>query len=186
MKSGLVHWVLPETWEKFSEHIANQSAHGFIRIRELNVTLNTAEIEGVYTMSQYEDLEKVRQGMWQCQYRNWHNKGKRECECKKDFYRKQEEIRRKKEEDEANKPQTPEERERSIAALTLMNEEWALEGNPIGRSMFQIGNRTGRVIRKATIEQWEKKNGCKANLAGLSVEKDSEDITNNEDQHDNA
>lgn len=177
MKSGLIHWVTKETGEKTSEYLANQKAHSFLRIRELNnITINTAEMEGVYDHGQYEDLCRVKGGEWQCAYRRWHPK-KGECHCKVEIRKKEEEDRKRKEEAEHNKPQTPEEIERSREAMIKMNEMAALDGSPIFRSMFLQGRKNGRRVRPATIAEWEKKNGKKADLDGIAIE----GITNNQD-----
>lgn len=175
MKGGLVHWVLPVTWEKISELLATQTAHRFIRISELNITINTAEVEGTYTMEQYQDLCKVKQGMWQCEYRNWHNKGKRECECAREWRQKQAEEERKKKEAEDNRPLTDEERKANAEAFRKMSEKAALDGKPdsIFRQAYMKGNRSGKVIRRSTIAEWEKEKKQKADTAGLAIDENA-------------
>lgn len=81
MKGGLVHWVGEDTAQRIQGALQAQRAHSFMKITELDITINTAEIEGVYTMEQYEDIAKVKQGMWQCEFRIWH-KRREECECR--------------------------------------------------------------------------------------------------------
>lgn len=186
MKSGLIHWVSKETGERASEHLANQSGHSFIRIKELNnITINSAEVEGVYDHAKYTELCRVKSGEWQCSYGKWHMK-KGECQCKKEWYAEQERKRKAKEDEEANRPMTPEEQERSRNAMRKMNEMAALDGSSIFRTRFLKGRQNGLKIRKVTIAEWEKKNGREADLTGLAIEGEGEDITNNEDQHDNA
>lgn len=176
MKSGLVHWVSKETGEKAANHLATQTGHSFMRISELGgIAVNTSEMEGAYTHKQYEDLCRVKSGEWQCAYGKWHPK-KGECQCKAEYYREQERKRKAKEEAESNRPQTPEEIERSREAMLKMNEMAALDGSSIFRSMFTPGRKNGRQIRKATIAEWEKKNSRKADLEGLCIE----GITNNQ------
>jgi len=171
MKSGLVHWVTRETGEKAAEHLANQSSHTFLRIRELGgIAVNTAEMEGAYTHKQYDDICRIKSGEWQCAYGNWHKKKGGECSCRAEAMRREAEAKRKKEEAEASKPMTPEEQQRSRDMMTKMSEMSALDDSPIFRGMFRIGNKDGRTIRKSTIEEWERKNGRKANLEGLAVE----------------
>lgn len=172
MKGGLVHWVLPATWEKISELLATQTAHRFMRISELNITINTAEIEGAYTMEQYQDLCKVKQGMWQCEYRNWHNKGKRECECAREWRQKQERERQAKEDAENNRPLTDEERAANAEAFRKMSEKAALDGLPgsIFRRAFEKGNRSGKAIRRSTIKEWEKEKGKAPDLTNLAID----------------
>jgi hypothetical protein len=178
MKGGLVHWVKEETWRKISQILETQTAHGFIRIRELDVTLNSADIEGAYTLAQYGDIEKVKQGMWQCAYRNWHNKGKRECDCAAEAEKKRrlDEEARQREED--NRPLSEEEREKNKERLLLSTEEAALrqiqEGKPDGifASMFRKGNLKRRRIRQSTIDSWIAKNGP-VETKTLSISKES-------------
>lgn len=186
MKSGLIHWVTKETGERASEHLANQSGHSFIRIKELNnITINSAEVEGVYDHAKYAELCRVKSGEWQCSYGKWHLK-KGECQCKKEWQAEEERKRRKKEEEENSKPVSPEEQEKSRKAMSMMSETSALDGSQMFRSMYSKGNSRGRKISKEAIAEWEKKNGRKADLAGLAIEEEGGGITNNEDQHDNA
>jgi len=176
MKSGLIHWVTGETGDKMSEHLANQAGHSFIRIKELgNITINTAEVEAVYNHQQYTDLCRVKSGEWQCSYGKWHLK-KGECQCKAEYYREQERKRKEAEDAEKNRPMTPEEHARNREAMTRMNEMAALNGSAgnIFRSMYSIGNKAGRKLRRKTIEEWEKENGRTADVAGLAIEEESD------------
>ena len=96
MKSKLVHWVSIPTAERLQAQLQSQNAHNFVRIAELGITINTAEVEGVYGIDQYEKLSKINQGMWECQYRAWHQK-KEQCFCAREIARKHwEETNRKK------------------------------------------------------------------------------------------
>lgn len=187
MKSGLIHWVSSETGDKMSEHLANQSGHSFLRIKELgNITINTAEVEAVYNHQQYTDLCRVKSGEWQCSYGKWHPK-KGECQCKSEYLKEQARKREKEQQERDNRPLTPEEQERNRESFVKMGEMSALDKpDSIFGHSFRIGNKNGKVIRRSTIAEWEEKNGRKANLAGLAIEKEGGDITNNEDQHDNA
>lgn len=122
MKGGLVHWVTADTGTKIQDVLRNQQSHSFMKINELGIVINTAEVEGVYTMSEYEDICKIKQGMWQCEYRNWHNKGKKECNCKKEAWdraRKAKEVAARKENE---RELTPEEREHNIKKVREIGE----------------------------------------------------------------
>lgn len=179
MKGGLVHWVTTDTAERIQQQLQTQTAHTFMRIRELNITINTAEVEGVYTMDQYEDLCKVKQGMWQCEYRNWHNKGKRECECKKDFFSQQVADRKKQQQADEDRPLTKAEQEINRERFTIMNERAALSGKAgsIFRNMYKFGG--ARKIRRSTIDAWEEKNGP-ARLDDLAIEEDVQNAIRSE------
>lgn len=109
MKNGLVHWVGVDTHQRVQQALASQLTHNFMKVAELGITLNTADISGVYTMEQYDDLAKIKQGMWQCPYKKWHKK-KGECECQVDFYEQQKRARQEIENAKNNKVDTQEQR----------------------------------------------------------------------------
>lgn len=174
MKSGLVHWIKIPTWEKISNALATQEGHQFIRISELgNIVINTSQVEGAYTMQQFEDHCKVKEGQWQCAYRVWHPR-RGECQCKSEYIRKQREAEKRRQEAEDNKPQTPEEKEASRAAFLLSDERAALKGPPgnMWRQRYVKGGRSGRMIRRSTITAWEKETGQKADVSDLAVNED--------------
>lgn len=175
MKTGLVHWLKIERWEKLSEILAAQAGHQFIRIPELgNIVINTAEISQTLTIEQYEDHCRVKEGQWQCAYRVWHLK-KGECTCKSDYLRKERERIAKEKEREEHKPQTPEEQERSREAFRLSDEKAALNSAPGGmwRQRYVKGSRSGRSMRRSTITAWEKETGRTADVADLAIEENS-------------
>lgn len=169
MKSGMVHFVSEETGRRMSNHLAQQSGHTFVKVKELNdISFNTAEMEGVYDHPQYVDLCRVKSGEWQCAYGRWHNK-KGECRCKESIYMEEKRKKEKEKEEEENKSLTPEERKSNAEKIRKLNEMAALNGNEIFRSLFYEGR--GREMRKSTIEEWERMNGRKANLKGFILEK---------------
>jgi len=170
MKSGLIHWLTQETGDKLAEHISNQGGHSMVRIRELGIVVNTAEVEGLYNHAQYKEICRVKSGEWQCSYGKWHQK-KGECRCALEKQKEVEQAEREREEEILNRSSSPEERKKLHENLRTMNEMWALDGAPIGRTLYREGNSGGRSIRKETVREWEKKNGRKALTAGLSIEK---------------
>jgi len=139
MKSGIIHWLSMETAAKLEQALATQTAHGFISIKELGVTINTAEIgDGVLTMVQYEDYLKKKSGMWQCPEGNWHEKNLRSCSCREDRIR---DSRRQLEQQDraARNTMTPEEAKRSQALAIISGEKLVLRGilpknKPVRRS----------------------------------------------------
>lgn len=128
MKSGLVHWVSDPTAERLQQQLQTQKAHTFVRLQELSITINTAEVEGVYTMEEYENISKVKQGMWQCEYNVWHNKGKRECECRSEFYKRSAQARRAREKADDNRPLTAEDRERNAGRMKHIGDAMRASG----------------------------------------------------------
>ncbi len=169
MKSGLIHWVTEETGTKLSDHLANQSAHSFIRINELNITLNSAEMEGVYTQKQYEDVCRVKGGEWQCAWGNWHQK-RGECKCKQEADEERKRIMKQERDAVDNRPLTEEERENRKEKLLKMSEMAALNQLSFAMGRFRKGNRDRNKIRRSTIEEWEQKSGQKADLTQLACE----------------
>lgn len=171
MKSGLVHWIKIPTWEKISTALATQEGHGFIRIAELgNIVINTSQVEGAYTMQQFDDHCKVKEGQWQCSYRIWHPR-RGECQCKSEYIRKQREAEKRAKDAEDNKPQTPEEIEANRAAFLLSDERAALNSGPTGmwRTRYVKGSRSGRTMRRSTITAWEKETGRTADVSDLAI-----------------
>jgi len=171
MKSGLVHWVSKETGEKASEHVSVQTGHSFMRIRELGgISINTAEMEGVYTHKQYEDMCRGHGGEWQCAYQNWHKKKGGECHCREEIINRhqQEELRKREEEEHAE--MSPEDRKEANRRLRIENEMWALNGSMMFRERYSRGNAQGLMIHQSTLEEWRKRNGTDPNLVGLEVE----------------
>lgn len=127
MKNGLVHWVSGETHGRIQQALGAQQAHTFMKITELGVTVNTAEIEGVYTTEQYDDMTKIKQGDWQCSFRKWHKK-KAECECRGEALRRAREAREEAEEKELNRPLTEEEQEAQRKAIGSVRDDLERKG----------------------------------------------------------
>lgn len=171
MKTGLVHWLKIERWEKLSDLLASQAGHQFIKIPELgNIVINTAEIAQTLTLEQYEDHCRIKEGQWQCAYRVWHPK-KGECQCKQEYYRRERERKEREKKAEEEKPLTPEQQEENRKAMLVMNENAAITATPgsIFRNMYAKHNARGRMIRRSTITAWEEKNGRKADVSDLAI-----------------
>lgn len=89
MKTGLVLWVAEERANYLEDILASQDGHKFVKIDD--ETINTAQIEGIYKREKYEELVKIKRGMWQCSYLQWHNRTA-DCECRIDVNRKREMV----------------------------------------------------------------------------------------------
>lgn len=168
MKSGLVHFVTEETGRKMSDHLANQSGHTFVKIKELDdISINTAEMEGVYNHEQYTELCRVKSGEWKCSYGKWHKKGG-ECKCKEDHYKAEQQRKKDAEEAEYAKTLTPEEKAKNSDKFAALAENAALDGSIIFREMFTRKNEP-KVMRKKTVIEWERINQRKADTTGMKV-----------------
>lgn len=137
MKSLLIHWVSIDTAERLQEALSRQNGHTFVKVSELGITINTAQIEGVYTLDQYADIVKIKQGMWQCEYKKWHERNHK-CECKAEMWRQQEKALKEAREIAENRELSPEEFARMRQKMNELTEEFKQKGiipdrNPISR-----------------------------------------------------
>lgn len=127
MKSSLVHWVDLKTAERLEQAIQDQQAHQFIRIAELDTTLNTAEIEGVYPVEKYRDLQNIKQGKWFCGFGTWHARHDT-CACAAEKERERLEQERVKEMSKLNAPPTPEQQKENLKTMAKIRKElWPQE-----------------------------------------------------------
>lgn len=165
MKGGLVHWVSPELHAKVQKQLSGQSGHTFMTLTELGCTINTAEIEAPYTLEQYAAWSKAKQGMWQCEYRNWHKKNG-ECECKAEW-RKREAERRDATARKDEAPPTPEQRTRSREIIARINKE---------RPLF--GKRPSKMLKRSALNRYERNHGHPYVVPeGMSVDEDTGVLT---------
>lgn len=119
MKSRLVHWVRPETAAKIQLLLEQQQSHRFMLIEELAITINTAEIEGVYTREQYDDLARTKAGQWQCPYRRWHEK-KDHCQCRREIEIRHQQQKREREQADLYREPTDTERKENVNRMAKM------------------------------------------------------------------
>lgn len=174
MKNGLVFWVGEETSNRASQHLVNQSGHSFLTIAELGETINTAEIEGIYSFAKFDEMQRVKVGDWKCPWGKWHMKKER-CECKLEADRKAaQELENKKRQDEANRPPpTPEQRIEGESRKRYVMEEGALSGNSFSRSLFMPDAKNRRSMRRSSVQKWEAENpGKEADLSNILIEED--------------
>lgn len=154
MKSGLVHWLTEETAKNLEQSLATQTSHGFIKIRELGVTINTAEIgDGLLTPAQYADLQKKKAGMWQCIEGNWHEKSIRDCTCHTDRIKAQREKERQAQQADEYRALTPEEQEANKERVRKNGEILVLKGilsskKPVRRSTIIDYQNSGGVLKR--------------------------------------
>lgn len=174
MKSGLVHFISKEAGDRMSIHLATQSGHSFILVSELNITINTAEVEAVYNQKEYEDICRIKSGEWKCSFGSWHQK-KGECHCRAERMREEAERKRKEQEAEMYKPLTEEDSER----IKVENERACLDRGKESfvRALYSVGNSGGRSIRRSTITAWENETGRKADLQGLAINENENPTT---------
>lgn len=161
MKNGLVLWVTEDTATKVEAHLVNQKQHSFMKLTELGMTINTAEIQGVYTPKEYDAIQKQKQGLWQCTYQEWHKKTE-QCYCLQERKKQEREDTRRKQQQADLAPPTPEQQARNKEMLQKHSEELALRG---------IIKR--KEIRRSTIMEFEKKGiPIKVDLSTITIDED--------------
>lgn len=162
MKSGVIMWVSKETGERIDDHLEKQSGHTFVRIRELGQTINTAQVEGVYTQETYADYVKVKKGMWQCEFREWHDR-KDICKCRQERARVSAQRMRDAEYDEELTP----EQEATRKELVKKHREKLIIN---GTLMRQRGS---TPVRRSTIVEYQQEHpNDRINLEGVQVIED--------------
>jgi len=94
MKSKLPIFIDQDRAENLEKILEMNSGHRFIKVGGEGTVINTAEIEGIYTPAQYDELQKVKEGYRKCVNGVWHGR-KEECSCAKEIARKAHEEKEK-------------------------------------------------------------------------------------------
>lgn len=108
MRSGSEFWVSEETAVKLEDQLIKQEKHNFVRINELNRTINTADVVEVCTAEQMDDRNRLKNKEWMCGFKKWHQQ-REKCFCAQEQAKERRAIKEKEERDRENRPLTPEE-----------------------------------------------------------------------------
>ncbi len=125
MKSGLSIWVEVDRVKTLEDILASGTGHRFIKIDDK--TLNSAEIEGIYMPSQYDELQRLKEGQRKCVYGNWHQR-KEECSCLADIRRKEKMKKQLEKEADMAKLKSPEEIKSTKKILEAMRKDMEKKG----------------------------------------------------------
>lgn len=79
MRSGVEIWVDDERAKKLQQLLKNLSVNIFIDFD--GRSFNTADITGVFTPQDLEDLKRRKNGQYKCQWGIWHDR-QEVCNCK--------------------------------------------------------------------------------------------------------
>jgi Mg2+/Co2+ transporter CorC len=77
MRSQVELWLEAEKSEKLQEILQTITGSKFVRFE--GRTINTADIVGIFTALDMEELTRRKNGEWKCQYNFWHPR-KEDCE----------------------------------------------------------------------------------------------------------
>jgi len=119
MRTGVTHWVEKPDADRIKALVLSENPPKHAEIEEKMISL--ASIEGIYTIEEFDDLARIKQGMWQCGERTWH-KRKDECDCQREMAKKRHQEEQAAREREMNKELTPEERERARQRMAEITE----------------------------------------------------------------
>lgn len=79
-RNGVEIWIPEgEKLAKLQNALANLQSHMFIEWE--GRSMNTADMSGIFTPIDMEDMKRRKNGEWQCQRGTWHEK-RQECACR--------------------------------------------------------------------------------------------------------
>lgn len=77
MMSGVILWIEKERAVKLEQLLKDPGAPKFVEFE--GQLLNTSSIEGVYSAQTMDDLQRRKNGQFQCRWGYWHDRGEK-CE----------------------------------------------------------------------------------------------------------
>lgn len=84
IRNGVEVWADEDFVERLSAKLEGLSGHAFIRFE--GRLLNTADITGIFTAQDMEEVTRRKNGQWKCNHNNWHYR-KEECDCWQDRHK---------------------------------------------------------------------------------------------------
>ena len=72
MRNGVQLWHEKERIEKLQSILEKSTGHHFITFDDQ--TINTADIVGIFSADTMQDLNRRKNGQWQCHVGTWHDK----------------------------------------------------------------------------------------------------------------
>jgi len=135
LRSGSEFWISAETADKLSAQIVGQDKHNFIKIKELDRTINTADIVEILTAEQMDERSRIKNKEFKCQWHKWHARGEK-CDCAIEQAKKRRQAEQDKEREESMKPMTLEQEE--MVRKSLAENRRILEEKGILTKKFEI------------------------------------------------
>lgn len=78
IRSGIEFWMERENARIFQEILKRLTQSTFLEIE--GESINSADIEGIYSAERMETFTRHKNGMWKCKFGTWHEK-RDTCEC---------------------------------------------------------------------------------------------------------
>lgn len=78
MRNGIEIWVEREKSEKIQQVLSQTRESKFVQFE--GQMINTADIVGIFNATTVEELTRRKNGQWQCNFHEWHEKNKK-CDC---------------------------------------------------------------------------------------------------------
>lgn len=79
IRNGIEIWLDEEKALQFGEDLNNESAGKFNTIN--GQVINSADIVGIFTPENMDDLKRRKQGQWKCKHNKWWPKEDSRCDC---------------------------------------------------------------------------------------------------------
>lgn len=79
MRPGVELWIDKDKAQRLQDYLESISEHKFINFG--GRTINTADVTGIFTSRDMEDLIRHKRGQWRCKNDVWHDRNEK-CECR--------------------------------------------------------------------------------------------------------
>src|ERR671919_2156495 len=79
MRNSVHIWLERDRMEAVYQVLEKSRESRFVSFD--GIVINTADIVGIFTSQQMDDIEKRKCGLWSCKFGEWHSKAEHSCEC---------------------------------------------------------------------------------------------------------
>lgn len=118
LRQDIEIWVSEEKAKQIRDLLLGNFNGRFIKIEDR--IINVADITGVFSAQDLEEVRRRKQGQWKCEYGNWHEK-KEECSCY--FNNRHTEISDKQKTTELESEITPEQAKKNREAIDRVRKD---------------------------------------------------------------
>jgi hypothetical protein len=79
MRNGVNVWLEKSRMEALYQVLEKSRESRFITFD--GTVINTADIVGIFTPQQMDEMGKRKRGLWPCRYGEWHARSELSCDC---------------------------------------------------------------------------------------------------------